>query len=103
MIFLGLDGRHGALRFRRGESGLRSSLYLDEGERFAGRALTSESRMLVASDRAVYLLDRDRDLFLMDALPLPDLGAGVGGSVLAQGDRVYVVGRETLWVLEARP
>ncbi len=52
--------------------------------------------------RAVYLLDRDRDLFLLDALPLPDLGAGVGGSVLARDDRVYVVGRETIWVLEVR-
>ncbi|MEE8468280.1 MAG: hypothetical protein V3T22_07480, partial [Planctomycetota bacterium] len=102
MVFLGLDGRHGALRFRRGESGLASSLYLDRGEHFRGRALTSERRVLLASDRAVYLLDRDRDLFLLDALSLPDLGAGVGGSVLARGDRVYVVGRETLWVLEAR-
>jgi outer membrane protein assembly factor BamB len=102
MVFLGLDGRHGAMRFRRGESGLRSSLYLDEGERFSGRALTSELRVLVASDRAVYLLDRDRDQFLIDAVPLPGLGAGVGGSVLARDDRVYVVGRETLWVLEAR-
>ncbi len=102
MIFLGLDGPHAALRFRRPGSGLRSSLYLDQGERFSGRALTSEHRMLVASDRAVYLLDRDRDLFLLDALPLPDLGAGVGGSVVARDDRVYVVGRETLWVLEVR-
>lgn len=101
-VFLGRDGRHSALRFRRGAGPLRSSLYLDDGERFTGAALASEQRVYVASDRALYLFDRGRELALLDALSLPDHGGGIGGRVVARGSVVAVVGRDTLWVLAAQ-
>ena len=70
-------------------------------ERFAGAALTSPERVLLSSDQAVYLFDRARGDLLLSAIDLEDLGAGRGGSVVARGDRVFVVGRDTLWILAA--
>lgn len=101
-VFLARDGRHAALRFTRGDGPLRSSLYLDRDERFAGAGLAGRERVLVSSDRALYLFSREGEYRLLDAAPLPDLGAGVGGEVVARGDRIAVVGRDTLWVLQAR-
>ena len=101
LLFLGRDGRHRALRAARPGEDARSALYLGRGERFAGAALTSPERVLLSSDQAVYLFDRTRGDLLLSAIDLEDLGAGRGGSVLARGDRVFVVGRDTLWVLAA--
>lgn len=99
LLFLGRDGRHSALRSLGPEGDVRSALFLGRGERFAGAALTSTERVIVASDGAVYLFDRTRGDLLLAALDLEDLGAGRGGTVSARGDRVFVVGRDTLWVL----
>ena len=101
-VLLGRSGRHHALLTsdRAGEPV--GALHLDEGERFAGRALVSERRALVASDRCLYLFDRESELLLLDSVPLPDLQGGTGGSVFARGERVVVVGADTLWVLRAR-
>ena len=102
LLFLGRDGRHSALR-RVGAAGdVRSALFLGREERFVGAALTSKERVIVASDGAVYLFDRSRGDLLLAALDLEDLGAGRGGTVTALGDRIFVVGRDTLWVLAAK-
>ncbi|MDA1266732.1 MAG: hypothetical protein O2816_16760 [Planctomycetota bacterium] len=98
-LSLGRDGRHLALRRQReGEAG-RSALYLGRGERFQGTALVSPERVIFSSDRALYLFDRTQGDLLLATIELPDLGAGVGGDVVADGDRVFVIGSDSLWVL----
>ncbi len=100
-IWLGRDGRHRALQAERRGEEPRSALYLGEGERFGGPALLSTARVVLASDRAVYLFDRTREDLLLAAVDLPDLGAGRGGVPVPWGDRIFVVGRDTLWILAA--
>ncbi len=101
-LFLGRDGRHQALRTLDPEHGLRSSLYLGAGELFEGPALTSAERVLVTSDRGLYLFDRTRECYLMAVGRMQPLGAGAGGRVVARGAIVAVTGRDTLWVFRAR-
>ena len=101
LLFLGRDGRHFALRTIRPHRDPRSSLYLGEDERFAGTALASAERILFASNRALYLMDHTREDRLLASLDLPDLDAGRGGSLYAIGDRILVVGRDTLWIVAA--
>jgi len=80
-----------------------SSLYLGQGERFAGRALASDERLFVSTDRALYLFDLERELLLTASAPLaPAPGGPNGGDVYAQGDRVFVVGPAGLWVFACR-
>ncbi|MFM7298267.1 MAG: PQQ-binding-like beta-propeller repeat protein, partial [Planctomycetota bacterium] len=75
-------------------------------ETFAGDGVASATRALFASSRGLYLLDRSRELFLLDYAPLvPPLEglAPSGGSVRASGDWVCVLGSATLWVFVPRP
>jgi len=87
----------------------RTALLLRREEVFRRGGLASETRVLVSTDRGLYLLDRERDLYLLQQLPLvslrPRRGSGLrasGGSVHAAGDRVLVVGRGDLWLFRAR-
>lgn len=80
----------------------RRTMLLERGEHFTGEALASERRLIVATNRRVYLFDRERELMLLDAEPLPETGAGRGGSIYGLGDRVVVVGSDTIWVLRVR-
>ena len=59
----------------------------------------SPERVIFSSDRALYLFDRTQGDLLLATIELPDLGAGVGGDVVADGDRVFVTGEDSLWVL----
>ncbi|HIK59189.1 MAG TPA: hypothetical protein EYF98_00675 [Planctomycetes bacterium] len=59
-------------------------------------------RVLVTSDRGLYLFDRTRECYLMAVGRMQPLGAGAGGRVVARGAIVAVTGRDTLWVFRAR-
>ena len=96
--------------------------YLGPGEHFTGHGLCSESRALFATQRGLWLLDRTRELYLLDYAPLaapaaqepglalsrrgPGAPAGPltagGGSLAAEGDTVLVVGPAGVWVFSAR-
>jgi hypothetical protein len=78
------------------------SVELPLGERFSPCGLVSASRAIVASDRCAYLLDAGRDLYLLDTVRLPGREESPEGEVAARGERVYVAGERTLWVLRAR-
>ena len=78
--------------------GRKDALYLAPEEAFAGAGAAAPGRVLFATDRGVYLFDRTRELALLDFEPLRG-GWGGGGDVIARGDRIYVVGREALWIL----
>jgi hypothetical protein len=77
--------------------------YLGPGEHFTGHGLASERRVLFATGRGLYLLDRELELFLLDHAPLPVQGdpGPAGGSVYARGDRVWVLGPRTVWMFAA--
>lgn len=83
-----------------------ASVHLGREESFTGRALASKGRVLLASDRFLYLFDRDRELELIDAWPLPapedtvQDSPPIGGSVHAFGKRVFVVGKDAFWIFE---
>jgi hypothetical protein len=79
---------------------------LAPGERFTGDGLCSDQRALFASDHSLYLLDRARDAYLLDAADI-DRSAFArfslpGGSLWARGDSVCVLGLTTLWIFRAR-
>ncbi|NUP97691.1 MAG: hypothetical protein HUU28_16145, partial [Planctomycetaceae bacterium] len=78
---------------------------LGPAEKFSGEGLTSPTRALFASNRGLYVLDRTKDLYLVDYAPLAAPADGVattGGSVHARGDTVCVLGVNALWVFRAR-
>ncbi len=79
------------------------SPFLGREETFAGTAAISDHRVAFSSDRGLYYLDRERELYLLDYRPLaPGFGSeSAGGSVHASGDRLFVLDRTTLWVLSA--
>ncbi len=100
LVFLGRDGRHQALRSLDAQHELRSSLYLGVGERFTGQTLLSSQRAYAASNRGLYLFDRDREYYLQAMGVMESIGAGVGGNVVARGDIVAVTGHDSLWVFQ---
>ena len=77
------------------------ALRLGPEEVFAGRALASETRVFAASDRALYLFDRTKDLGL---LATAGLGGSVsrGGNVWAQGQWVFVLSSRTIEIFRTR-
>lgn len=79
--------------------GRRDAFELAPLETFTGPGLASKERALFATDRGLYLSDRDRDGWLVDYEELPGSGPK-GGTVFARGGRVAVLGHRTLWIFE---
>jgi len=107
VIVLGRSGPRRALGTWARDGGRRSSLYFARGESFMGSAIASEERVILATDRSLYLFDRAREMFLVDVQPLAQAGQGaaggtLGGTVYARGARVFVLGPDMLWLFEAR-
>ncbi|HTF87024.1 MAG TPA: hypothetical protein VK843_01355 [Planctomycetota bacterium] len=77
------------------------ALRLGPEEVFSGRALASDQRVIAASDRALYLFDRSKDLGLLAA---PTLAGPIprGGNLWAKGARVYVLSSRFVEVFSAR-
>ena len=102
VLVVGREGARAAVSGWSATGERRASIYLGRGESFTGGPWSSPGRVVAASDRYVYLFDRDGDLRLLDALPLPDAGGGRGGSVYALGDQLYIIGQDTLWHFRSR-
>lgn len=79
------------------------SPYLGAGETFGGPVALTPRRAAFATDRGLYLLDRERELYLLAYGPLSSGGAppDAGGAVLARGARLFVLGPEALWTFLA--
>lgn len=102
-------GAERALSSWHGASG-RTSLaaYLGADELFTGDGVACATRALYASQRGLYFVDLERELYLLDFALLErerGLARGAqpsGGSVFANGRWVCVLGPSTMWVFEAR-
>ncbi len=102
-LVLTRSGRERAVCEWDAESGAVSeAAHLGARESFTGTAAASSERAILATDRGVYLLDRTRDLYLLDFEPFPAAVPAPGGQVVARGDRVLVLGPYAAWILEAR-
>lgn len=110
---LGGDERHALVLARSGrERGLaewdavdgsqRAAPGLAPGEIFTGLGALSAERALFATDRALYLHDRSRELYLLDAAEYPRPFPAAGGRVVARGDRALVIGPHLAWLFALR-
>ena len=79
-----------------------ASVEIPRGERLVGGTVVGPGRAVVASDRTVRIHDLARDLYLLDAVPLPGAELDPASGIAARGDRVLVASERTLWVLRAR-
>jgi hypothetical protein len=103
VLLLSRSSGRTALAFLAPKSGRRvESVELPRSEAIPPAALSSTSRAIVASDRAVHLFDLDRDGYLLDSVLLPDRAEDPEGAVAARGDRVFVAGESRLWILRVR-
>lgn len=98
LVLLGRDGRFNAVLVEDAGGTRHPATYLAPDERFAGRPAVGSGELLFAGTREVGVLSLSADLRLVAAAPLPSLGAGRGGDVILQGDRVHVIGRDTMWI-----
>jgi hypothetical protein len=102
-LVLSRSGRERTLSAWNGANGRRyDAPWIGPREVFTGSGAVSPGRVCVASDRGVYLFDRVRDLYLLDYEPLEAVAAP-GGSVHVQGDRIWVVGPQAVWLFKAVP
>jgi hypothetical protein len=93
---------------------------LAPGERFTGHGLCSERRVLFATQRGLWLLDRTRGLYALDFAPMPEAApavaalsgpassrgergapAGAGGSLWAKDGTVLAIGPAGVSVFRA--
>jgi len=99
----GSMGKERMLSARRGGVDRVDALELGQDERFQGLGLASAQRAWVSSNRALYLFDRTRELYLLDSAPLPVLGPdSPGGDVYARDAHVLVVGPSAIWSFRVR-
>jgi hypothetical protein len=77
-------------------------VWLASGEVFTGQGSVSPERALFATDRALYLHDRGRGLYLLDFASYPRPFPAAGGRAVAHGDRVLVVGPHLAWLFRVR-
>ncbi len=78
----------------------REAVHSSSGEYFTGSGLTSKARAFYTTDRGLWLVDLERELFLLDYAAVPG-ELPFGGEVTAQGARVLVLGPHALWVFSA--
>jgi len=76
-----------------------SSLSIGREESAPAAVLVSPARIAFATDRALYLCDRTRELALVDRVPLPDVGRREQPALSAHADRLYIADASTLWIL----
>lgn len=99
----GASGRERTLSVRRAGRDRVDALDLGPEEEFRGVGRLSPARAWVATDRELLLFDRTRELYLLEAEPLPALGnLPAGGDVHARDDLVLVVGAGGVWRFRTR-
>ncbi|MCA9001123.1 MAG: hypothetical protein KDB61_04305, partial [Planctomycetes bacterium] len=99
LAFLGRRGRSETLWFEPVGEAPQYSFFLGRQEHLTGTVALTRDAWLFASTRGLYSIQPGRQFALAQFWPLPDLRAGVGGDVRVLGDRVIVLGEDTLWVL----
>jgi hypothetical protein len=91
-------GPHFTLAAYRPSSGERlDAIDLGRDERPLADLLWSADRALFASDKALYLFDRTRELYLLEALPLPQTATADTGRLLTRGGTVQLLLPDGLW------
>jgi hypothetical protein len=96
-------GKERTVSLRRSGRDRIDALDLGQHEQFRGQGLVSGSRVWVATNFELLLLDRERELYRLDNEPLAALGsAPLGGDVCARGDEVLVVGTGAVWRFRTR-
>jgi len=98
LVLFGRDGRFSAVLVEGPDGTRHPATYLAPDEQFAGRPALGLDGMFFSGTREVALLSPTAELRLVAAAPLPSRGAGRGGDVLLFDGRVYVIGRDTIWV-----
>ena len=98
LVLLGRDGRFSAVLVEEPGGTRHPATYLAPDERFAGRPAMGPGGLLFAGTRELGVLSLAADLRLVAAAALPSRGAGRGGDVVLLGNRVHVVGRDTIWI-----
>ena len=101
LALLGRDGRYDAILLDTPGEPRIPATYLAPSERFGGHAAQTPFGLLVAGTGELVTLDGGQGYGIAGAAPLRSRGAGRGGDVFPWQGRVYVVGRDTVWILEA--
>lgn len=103
LVLLGREGAYDAVLLDPADGPRIPATYLAPGESLTGAAtLTERGHLLVAGSHDLIVADRARGFATGASAPLPSAGAGRGGLTLAFGDRILVVGRDTVWVFSRR-
>lgn len=100
LALLGRDGRYDAILLDTPGEPRIPATYLAPSERFGGHAAQTPFGLLVAGTGELVTLDSGQGYGIAGAAPLRSRGAGRGGDVFPWQGRVYVVGRDTVWILE---
>jgi hypothetical protein len=98
LVLLGQDGRFSAVLVEEPGGTRHPATYLAPDEGFAGRPAIGPGGLLFAGTRELGVLSLAADLRLVAAAALPSRGAGRGGDVILLGNRVHVIGRDTIWI-----
>lgn len=78
------------------------SIHLARGEDFTGQGLLTPARLLFSTDRGLYLMDRGRELYLLDVLPIAARPPMEGTSLYAVGERVLLLATDQLRLFDLR-
>lgn len=97
--FLGRRGRHETFWFEPSADAPQYSVFLGRQEHLTGTLSLTQNAWLFASTQGLYVLDPARQWAMTNHFPLQDLSAGIGGNVYTLGERILVLGEDTLWVL----
>ena len=77
------------------------SFYLAPRESFGSGVLAGDRRALFATDRELYLVDRERELYLLDSAPLPAGTRAAHATLIGRGERLALLAGDTLLLFRA--
>jgi hypothetical protein len=80
----------------------RDSIYLSREEQPVASALVSDKRLLFYSDKGLYRLDRERELYLEQFQPLRLKSTFAAGGLYARGTDLYILAQGALFHFQAR-
>lgn len=102
-LVLGRAGARRTLSAHQPDSGLRyDSVYLGREETPLRGGLVGGRRALFATDHGLYLLDLERELYLLQDLSLGPLERRESGGLFARGELVHLLAGAFLWTVRAR-
>jgi len=102
-LVLGRAGARHTLSAHRLDTGRRyDAVYLGREEKYLAGPLVSDSHVLVAADRGLYLFDRDRELYLELQVPFDLRSPYAPGGLHARGKELFLLAGGELWFFEVR-